>query len=65
MCDIKIKEVNILENLNYDLNAICETADSIYWTLVPNELFKIWNINSYYANVVDDSSVYTFNKMEY
>lgn len=28
---------------NYDLNAICETADSIYWTLeLPDEITKVY-----------------------
>lgn len=28
-------------NENYDLNLICETADSIYWTLeMPDEITK-------------------------
>ena len=27
----------------YDLNGICETADSTFWTLVPEEVFAIWN----------------------
>lgn len=30
--------------MNYDLNRICGTSDSIYWTLVPEEVFAIWNI---------------------
>ncbi len=29
--------------IRYDINGICETADSIYWTLVPKEVFAIWN----------------------
>lgn len=43
--------VKIIENPNnlfYDLNGICETADSIYWTLVPDEVFSIYNSNPYY-----------------
>ena len=31
----------------YDLNAICETADSIFWTLVPNEMFDLCGRSSY------------------
>lgn len=30
------------DNLFYDLNGISENADSIYWTLVPNEMFAIY-----------------------
>lgn len=33
-----------VQYMNYDLNGICETADSIYWTLVPEEVLAIWNI---------------------
>lgn len=28
--------------MEYDLNEICETADSTYWTLVPEEMFALW-----------------------
>ena len=31
----------------YDLNAICETAGSIFWTLVPNEMFDLCGRSSY------------------
>lgn len=30
--------------MNYDLSGICDTADSIQWTLVPEEVLVIWNI---------------------
>ena len=30
--------------MNYNLNGICETADSVYWNFVPKEVLAIWNI---------------------
>ena len=37
--------------MRYDINAICETADSIYWTLVPEEMFRLWGVSPYtYTN---------------
>ena len=44
---ISIKIIENKNNLHYDLNGICENADSIYWTLVPNEVFAIYQSNSY------------------
>jgi len=44
---VNIKIIENPNNLFYDLNGICENADSIYWTLVPNEMFAIYNSNSY------------------
>lgn len=29
--------------MEYNLNGICETADSIYWTMVPAEVFAVWS----------------------
>ena len=46
-----MSSVNVIENKNnmfYDINGICENADSIYWTLVPNEVFSIFGSNPYY-----------------
>lgn len=46
----KMVSIKIIENKNnlfYDLNGICENADFIYWTLVPNEVFTIYNSNPY------------------
>lgn len=32
----------------YDINGICENADSIYWTLVPNEVKNyVYNFKLY------------------
>lgn len=41
---LKVLSDKSVRYMNYDLNGICETADSIYWTLVPEEVFAIWNI---------------------
>lgn len=28
---------------NYDIESICENADSIFWTLIPDEVWKhVW-----------------------
>lgn len=36
MCNESGKEASQFKsNISYNLNGICETADSIYWTLVP------------------------------
>ena len=45
---ISVKIIENQNNLFYDLNGICETADSIYWTLVPDEVFSIYNSNPHY-----------------
>ena len=45
---ISVKIIENPNNLLYDINGICENADSIYWTLVPNEMFAIYNSNPYY-----------------
>ena len=29
--------------MEYDLNGICENADSTYWTMVPAEVFAVWS----------------------
>jgi hypothetical protein len=44
---MRISVVENSDNLFYDLNGICDNADSIYWTLVPNEMFAIYNSNPY------------------
>lgn len=44
---VNIKIIENPNNLFYDFNGICENVDSIYWTLVPNEMFAIYNSNSY------------------
>lgn len=32
----------------YDIDAICRNADSIYWTLVPNEVaHRVFDYNAY------------------
>lgn len=36
-------------SMYYDLNGICENADSIYWTLVPYEMFDIYESNPYFV----------------
>jgi hypothetical protein len=41
---LKVLSDKSIRYMNYDLNGICETADSIYWTLVPKEVLAIWNI---------------------
>jgi len=46
MISIKVIENN--SSVLYDLNSICETADSIYWTLVPDEVFSICKSNPYH-----------------
>ena len=35
----------------YDINGICENADSIYWTLVPNEVKNHVYSFKYYLSV--------------
>jgi hypothetical protein len=45
---ISVKVTENSDNLLYDINGICETADSIYWTLVPDEVFSIYESNPYY-----------------
>lgn len=45
---ISVKVTENPNNLFYDLNSICETADSIYWTLVPDEVFSVYESNPYY-----------------
>lgn len=45
---ISIKVIENVNNLNYNINGLCENADSIYWTLVPNEVFSIYESNPYY-----------------
>lgn len=45
---ISVKVIDDGNNKFYDLNGICETADSIYWTLVPDEVFSIYDSNTYY-----------------
>ena len=44
---LSIKVIESSNNMFYDINGICENADSIYWTLVPNEVFSIFNSNPY------------------
>lgn len=44
--ELKIVEDSNNENLFYDINGICETEDSIFWTLVPNEVFHLWGLGS-------------------
>ena len=44
---IRVKVIDNPDNLFYDLNGICENADSIYWTLVPIEIFSIYESNPY------------------
>lgn len=44
---ISIKVIENQNNTLYDINGICENADSIYWTLVPNEVFSIYKSNPY------------------
>lgn len=44
---VSIKIIENSNNLNYNINGLCENADSIYWTLVPNEVFAIYQSNPY------------------
>ena len=44
---IRVKVIDNPNNLFYDLNGICENADSIFWTLVPKEIFSIYESNPY------------------
>lgn len=44
---ISVAVISNYNNLLYDFNSICENADSIYWTLVPNEVFSIYKPNPY------------------
>ena len=65
--NIDIEEISIDDNMFYDLNAICETADSIYWTLVPNEVFVLWETKPYTISKEDsdDSIIRTFYRQDF
>lgn len=52
-------------NMNYDLNGICETADSIFWTLVPNEVFSVWSIKPAMWNYENDGLISLFNSYDW
>jgi len=58
---IELEIINDSDNQFYDLNGICENADSIFWTLVPNEMLSLWNlplkIYNCYTNADADSVV--------
>ncbi len=54
---ISVKVIDDSNSKFYDLNSICETADSIYWTLVPDEVFSIYKSNPYY--LFNNSSHYS------
>lgn len=45
-------------SMYYDLNGICENADSIYWTLVPYEMFDIYESSPYFVtDIINHSDV--------
>ncbi len=45
---VSVKVIENSNNMFYDINGICEHADSTYWTLVPNEVFSIFESDPYY-----------------
>ena len=48
----------------YDINDICETADFIYWTLVPKEVFAIWKTPyTVKQRGMDDTILYDFTHL--
>lgn len=48
----------------YDINEICETADSIYWTLVPKEVFRLWKTPyTVKQGGMDDTILYDFTNL--
>lgn len=52
-------------NMNYDLNGICEITDSIFWTLVPDEMFSIWSIKPNMWNCESDELISLFNRYDW
>lgn len=59
-------ELNVIDcsdsNMYYDINGICETADSIFWTLVPDEMRSIWSIKPSMLNCENDEFISLFNR---
>lgn len=55
---IELEIINESDSQFYDLNGICANADSIFWTLVPNEMFSLWDIPlKIYNDYTDADSV--------
>ena len=60
---VEIKMVNCIDsNMYYDLNGICEKADSTFWTLVPTEMFRVWSIRPNMWNYENDELISLFNR---
>ena len=50
--------------IRYDINGICETADSIYWTLIPKEVFHLWETPyTVKQKRMDDTILYEFTHL--